>query len=474
MRTLLRVIALILSVLMMLTLVSCGKQGEDEPLTTDDGEKVSAPPAEHTGYYGTMDGYVYLYKSGRNRNWEEDVLYFSENVLARHPRLVDEVWIYGVSERSDKTDEFYDPILREEFILRIDSLIYRIAELSDTEILCELDRTASILRDVNTNVSYPLEYYFPIRFVAIYENGGTSLYVTSIQKDYAELIFGRLEAINGMPVADVMSLVDEYTGSDSSYWKTYCTSHYDIINAETLEAAGIIDHEPYVAEFTVMTEQGSITAELSAISNYEFTADIMESKSLKAAESLSYQNSDRYYWCEGFPDEGMVFVRMNYCYQMSDYTYSDFFSDIMKNVNSYDEPTKLVFDLRGNIPGNTPKGFDGFLASLKRAQTDGVYILIDSGTILAPLGMTVSMKTELDNAVVIGEPAGQSPNMLLYTNYFKFRHFDDAHFLVSDKYYIGLDGYDDITYMPDILVYQTFDDYKQGIDTVLEAVKSMD
>lgn len=470
MKTINRLLALLLCLLTALMMISCAEDERGDPLNTVDEPSEAVPAAEPTGYFGTMNGYVYRYKDGRNRNWEEDILDFAEVLLSSHPKFTERTWVYGAV--SGDTDEFYDPVLRNSVISQIDILIGQISDLQDSEILYELKRIAALLEDRNTDVFILQTMYFPLSFTAIKEDGETSVYVISAPKEHPEIIFGKLEAINGMPIDRVMSRLGEYVCADNPYWKTYSTVTSRIISAQMLEAAGIIDPEPYTAEFTVMTDSGSLTVELAAVPTEERNDDTMESKSLRAAGSLSRKNSDLDYWYENIPEDGMVFVRMNYCYPREDLSYSDFWNQIMKSVNSYETAPKLVFDLRGNSNGYEPKGFDGFVASLSRTKVSGVYVLIDSGTCYAAVDLAVKLKQEIAGTVVLGEPAGKSPNFLSTNSYTMFEHYENAYFTVSEYYYVVVEDYGSLTYMPDEIIYQTFDDYRQGIDTVMEAVKN--
>lgn len=48
-----------------------------------------------------------------------------------------------------------------------------------------------------------------------------------------------------------------------------------------------------------------------------------------------------------------------------------------------------------------------------------------------------------------------------------------CNFVVSDRFYVSWPGYEGEALMPDIEVRPTIEDYKQGIDTILEAVTDM-
>ena len=80
----------------------------------------------------------------RDRQWEEDIVYLADtylHYLHGHPKLIDRQCLViradgdTVGKASMTREYLYDPALRDEFIRQINTLILRIHESSDSELL---------------------------------------------------------------------------------------------------------------------------------------------------------------------------------------------------------------------------------------------------------------------------------------------------------------------------------------------------
>ena len=111
--------------------------------------------------------------------------------------------------------------------------------------------------------------------------------------------------------------------------------------------------------------------------------------------------------------------------------------------------------------------------SLNERKNLNTYILIDEGCYSAGVIVPYSVKQLIKNSVLAGTPAGQNPNMCGSTR---------EYVLPNSKYTVAISNYytefwpdyEYETLLPDITIYQTLEDYKQGTDTVLEAIKGME
>ena len=87
--------------------------------------------------------------------------------------------------------------------------------------------------------------------------------------------------------------------------------------------------------------------------------------------------------------------------------------------------------------------------------------------------MPYLLKQEIETAILVGEPAGQAPNVygdpktIYLPNSKQFVQMASRYIEAAPEY-----AYDAL--LPDITIYQTLEDYKNGIDTVLEAVLVME
>lgn len=463
----------ILLISIAVSLAGCAADPASAPDVTFDIAVTSDMPIPDpapvpTGYTGTMTDYEYRYESGESREWEEDILYLAQRCLDHHPKLTEKCWLYG--DADGYTLEYYNPELREEFIREINDLILAVPELEEDELIFELSRITNILGDGHTRLYVTGSgFYFPLSFEVFYENGDAELYAVAVPDDKPELLFSKLTAINGIPVNEVIDRLLPYTYGDNDYWKVYIITETGefITKKDMLDLVGVTDKDSDSADFTLETEDGSVTVTLTSE-----VGQSMTNKSFKALGVLTKKNSSLNYWHEFIEEDNMEYIRYNRCRERSDFSYSDFWLEIMLDIRACDTPPKVVFDLRGNGGGIfPPTGVGGFIASLKMVDVTELYVLIDHGVFSSASAVTAELKQEIDFAVTVGMPAGQSANLFGPANPFKLPNHSYYDFDMSDRQYVWWKGYEEYTILPDITVCQTVDDYKQGIDTVLEAVK---
>ncbi len=95
--------------------------------------------------------------------------------------------------------------------------------------------------------------------------------------------------------------------------------------------------------------------------------------------------------------------------------------------------------------------------------------MIDGGTASASVMMSYSIRLLVEDVLLVGSPAAQNPNMLAYPLYYHMPH-SDTFFSVSSDYSRMAPDFGPDTLYPDIRVEDTFEDYMNGVDTVLTYV----
>lgn len=476
-----RFILFILLISLTLSLAACSAKDIPAPSVTLDSavtEDIPIPEPEpefvFTGYTGTMNGYEYRYESGRDREWEEDILYLAQHCLDHHPRLTEKCWLYG--DATGYTLEYFDADLRAEFIHDTDELILSLPDLDEDAIKFELSRIANLLGDGHTRFFFSGgSWYFPLFFKILYDGETPGVYTVAVPKDQPDIIFARLSAINGVSVDEIIEDLLPYTYGDNDYWKRYIIVEANrfLVKRDMLALIGVMDADDEEAEFSFVTDGGEdVNVTLPVLTGSESRKNLLN-KTFAAIGNLMSKNSDLDYWQEYLADDNIEYIRYNHCFEREDLSYSDFWYEIMMNIRGADTPPKVIFDLRGNGGGYfPPQGIGGFIASLKLVDISGLYVLIDQGVFSSAAAITAMLKLDIEGTVTVGTPAGQSANLFGPANSFKFPNHKDLGFDMSDRQFVWWEGYEEYTIMPDITVYQTLDDYKNGVDTVLEAVKS--
>ena len=414
------------------------------------------------------------------------MLYLAEAFLRREPRLTKIANTYEFNGRIIRsTDEFYDPELRESFIDAIELLISRISELSDIEILYELQRIVVTLNDAHSRIFLPDEVCFPVNFVEMFEDDGVSLYVVTVPSTEEFLLWGKLESINGVPTEDILSRLGAYQSSENIYGEIYDISiSYALVSQrDALAAVSVVEQDASTAEFTVSFDDGTIlSAELFVYSTEEGWPERTDVR-MRSSGGLMYEDFDLDYWMKYIPEDNIVYARMNYVIERSDLPYISFWDEIIHAIDDAPQPPKVVLDLRENPGGMYPiRSLDNFTDSLNNVDKEGVYVLIDNGIFSSGVALASDLRQKIENAVLVGLPTGEPVNTFGPSSGSTGIGFGGSYwvlpnsgyyFVVSDKLYVSWPDYEDEALMPDIEVRPTIEDYRQGVDTILEAVINM-
>ncbi len=433
-------------------------------LTTCGGKEV-----KWGGYAGTMEGYEYCYEEGRDREWEEDVLYMAETFLSVHPLLTDqkvritEMDISG-NESERYSNEMYDAERRQHFIKQIHSLILRIDSLSDEEILMECAKIVVTLNDLHSVVYCASEERLPVLLKPFYEGEGCIFYIEKVPEGYADILSGKLLSINGVPMNEVVERLSYYSSREYKDW--FFSDPWALNAVALLRDASIMEGDK--AELLVETEQGEIeytmdTVTLDAYANIEWVGGIENS-----AQQMAYRYADeRNYWCDMLKED-VLYIRMVSCMEQPEYTFDNFCVEIGHRLRDAETPLKVVVDFRGNLGGyRIPK----LIEQLNRHPHEQVYVLMNGGTASASVVMAYALRLLVADTLLVGSPAAQNPNMLAYPLSYHMPH-SGAYFRVSSDYSRMAPDFGTDTLYPDIRIDQTFEDFQNGVDTVLTYVLS--
>lgn len=424
--------------------------------------------------------YEYLYTDERDRAWEEDVVFLAKFYLGQvetygHPLLVNEESQVWKPQNYIDFRNFYREDLRDTFVADLEALIRNIPVLTDTEIVYELQRIVAKLSDLHSHVYLPVTDLFVFTVEPLYSDEGMELRLVRLPAEYQHALFGELVAINGVPIDEVVERLGQYIAHEWEYSKMfYMTNPLQtglIGRKEALEMAGIVDAEDTAAELEVITEQGErIVIEVPAVAATE-SKNVAKVYGDWLHDKISYYEGyqDSNYFLRFEEEYQLLYIRFNQMYEMTDYRFSEFLADIKKQ-SANEACKKIVVDFRLNGGGKGLELHDDLIEVLGKATADQIYILIDQASYSDAILLPVEMRQKLSNAVIVGMPGGQSPNFFAGAAYTLPN--SGCAFWVSGLCYSYSPDYEYETLMPDITVYQTLEDYKQGIDTVMEYVRN--
>ena len=425
-------------------------------------------------YDGTTRNYTYYYSRGRNLEWEEDILYFADSYLEVYPLLTHFPSRIETVTDVEYTDEFYDPQLRQTFIDEINALIPQVRRMTDTEILYELQRLLAMLHDAHTCLMLDTPDYFPISFQVFWEEETPVFRVNSIPADRIDAIYSSLTGINGIPLEEVIERLRPYI----SYENEPCLmdelsgSGYigELANADLLRIVGVTNRGR--ATYNLVRPDGTpLDIELKTVGLLDIFLSPIVSYTHQDAYPELYGDRGVNFFHRWMEDKTVMYARVNEFDYMEDYTFMDFGNEILALVRDNGGVEKLIIDLRQNPGGYQFYGYPEFINALNRIDYESLYVLIDEGTFSCGIITAGRIKTSFPEAILVGTPAGQPPNF--------FASMNDTDYVLPNSgvtcrmpmaFWRVIPDYEFDALMPDLVVYPTLEDYRDGVDTILEAV----
>lgn len=425
-------------------------------------------------YAGSSRNYTCFYSSGRNLEWEEDILFFADSYLEVYPLLTHFPSRIEMVTDVEYTDEFYDPQLRQTFIDEINALIPRVWHMTDTEILYELQRLLAMLHDAHTYLLLDIDRFFPISFQVFWEEEVPVFRVSLIPSDHEDAMFCALTGINGIPVEEVIRRLSPYISYENEPCLLDSLSGSGDVGAlatlDLLRITGVVKHNRAV--YNLVTPDGTpMDVELRAVGDFGLLlTDLVSHTHADAYPEIYGDYADNFFhrWMEG---TDIMYARVNEFDYMADYTFMDFGNEILALTRDNGGVEKLIIDLRQNPGGYQFYGYPEFINALNRIEYESLYVLIDEGSYSSSIIMAGRIKNSFPEAILAGTPAGQPPNF--------FASMNDIDYVLPNSgitcrmpmaFWRVMPDYEYDALMPDLPVYPTLEDYRNGVDTILEAV----
>lgn len=477
---------LLACLLLILTLCGCheGTAPTTEPATeptTASTTVATEPTAEATepvwtGYASPTDSYVYYYDEGRDREWEEDVLYFanshlSDNILLRNRKFV----VYMPGYQSDSRN-FYDEALHQAVLEAVNALIPEITSLTDDQILYRLQMISALFRDVHTTVYQGNEAIYPIFFMPIREGEEFVFYAVILPNKNEKLLYTKLTAINDIPVAEVVERLRAYVSYENEYgfyWNLGQGGYsLDCLSlAMTLEAAGISQPGDEWTKYTLTDKDGNTyDLNMKATEDFNFSRCVGITPGMAMPLSHWYGGSENYWFTAGFASN-TLYVRIHSFVPEEEESYADFSNQLSVASREVGHFDKVILDLRGNGGGYQAEGWRAIINTLGRMEFDNFYILVDGGTYSNSMIFASEVVYQIPEAIFVGTPTGQAPGFFagMYEEDYIMPNCG-VEFRLPTAYYQPFEANEENSLIPDIVLWQTIDDYVACNDVVLEYV----
>ena len=473
----------LLCLLLILSALLCGCQTTQPPVeTTVPTTQAETLPTETTetvwtGFTGTLDGYVYCHESQRDKNWEEEILTVAQVYLEEHPWLVDDTTMTYTAESYISTPDWewrsqYIPEKREEFLTAVNDLIPRIPECGDDVLVWEFQRILAGIGECHASLYINAVETFRIYYYPFYEENGISIRAVTVHEDKAHLLYAELTAINGIPVAEVLERIRPYSSCDAdSGFINDAILDSTMFHPSLLRTVGIMEANADTAEFTFLTESGETVTETITAKSYEDYADlplISHFYKFQFPYTFSAETASPY-WIDHRAQESTLYIRLSSFNAEDEETFLKTNREISGVLNSVDSLDKVILDLRQNRGGYLPRAYSGLFTFLRSSKINQVYVLIDGGSFSMSVIACYNIRTEIPNAIFVGTPTGQGLPTGTVREYVETPH----NWLITKHPggMVVLESGDSFPcFQPDVLIYQTLEDYKKGVDTALQYV----
>ena len=167
----------------------------------------------------------------------------------------------------------------------------------------------------------------------------------------------------------------------------------------------------------------------------------------------------------------MIYVRCNDFHERPPRSFA---GNIIEEFESCGDVKNFVIDLRDNPGGAPVRAVYDLMAFIieNRDAIDDVYVVINRRTASYAVITAATIKTQIERVTLIGEPAGQPPNIFFQDVVFEEIQTHDLKYRVSRILHRSWPGYEYDALMPDIHIPHLFSDVLIGYDAVLHYIES--
>lgn len=304
---------------------------------------------------------------------------------------------------------------------------------------------------------------------------GDELRVVACSEEYREYLGTQVLQISGYSVNDV---IEKY-GSINSYetergkmafleqplWESDLV-YLDLINSNQKEV-----------ELVIEDEQGNIeTFNMELVSWDECSLINLE----EVCEELpiSYRNAAKglNYCFEGDLEHGTMYFLYTQCVEMENYSLEQCFEDMINEMMTNSNYDEIVFDVRWNMGGNR-----WIMQPLLEKYKDElvqkkISIIVGKSTYSAAFQFVEDCLQLFDEVFIYGEESGQAINNYTEINRIDLPALNCTMIVPTMEDYVPEieKRYEDMErgIIPDEEIYQTYEDYLKGIDTIYEFIKN--
>ncbi|MFL0248337.1 hypothetical protein [Candidatus Clostridium stratigraminis] len=395
------------------------------------------------------------------KQWIEDIDYLSKNLPKVHKSL-------------------YHSIKKEDFNKEIQSLKNDVPKLKDYEIKCRLSQIVASIGDAHTSLNLGFNNSNTYPLVLRWYN--EDLRIVAADKEHKDILGKKLVSINSVAIDEIIKKVNSLISHENDQWLKVMNVQY-VLMPDVLKLLGVTSDEKL--EFTLKDDDNKISKielfpKTLTTDNTIRVIDDMPVKPLMLQYNVN-DLTERLYWYKYIAEDKILYFQYNQCIDKDvaqRYGYKDYknypvfqkFTEGLLNEITDKNIDKFVVDLRNNTGGDSRlmTEFVNKIAGIDKLKGK-IYVIIGRETFSSGLMAAVDLMNNT-KAAFYGEPSGGNVNgfgdikNLVLPNSKLQLSYSTKYFSLSDKF--------NENFIPDVMVEQNFNDYKQGIDDVYEAIKS--
>ncbi len=374
----------------------------------------------------------------RKEKWINDISYVEKVLPKVHKNL-----FFNLSE--------------EDFIKQLEILKNKVPVYSDKEIEIELSKIIASIGDNHTGFSIGAEWMYPIELYW-FEEG---IYITGTTEKYKELLDAKIIMINNTKIEEAANMIKPLlAGANNSWFKTQVMYYLTI--PSILKYFEIIDDD--MIDLKVELARGEIkNIKMEPIKYTEYIPVNRKDRKIPLYQTHPFEN----YWYEYLQEEKILYINYRSCYQMKEKPFEIFSKEVWDFAKEH-EIEKLVLDLRDNRGGRSSI-LEPFIKKLKKSRFNDenkLYVIIGRDTYSSAILNTIKLDKET-KAYFVGEDTGGKPNHYGEVKKLELPNNKNHYVYYSTKYFKWYDE-DVDTFKPDMTIEETFTDYIEGKDPVLE------
>ncbi|MEM7093893.1 MAG: hypothetical protein AAF567_12890 [Actinomycetota bacterium] len=370
--------------------------------------------------------------------WADDLAFLASELGERH------------------VDPFHN-ISAADFQAEVDGSISRSADWTQTVGYYEVARLVGLVGDSHTIVIPPANVE---RYPIVVQPLDDGLMVDATARADRDLLSGELLAIDGIPVADLITLASEYVSADTDAGRARQAIQH-ITSPAFIELTRLARPEP--GTITVRRSDGE-TIEREVFASE--TADLELLPNDARPRLLIERQPDAFYWTQDIADSNTIYMNYRRAQEADDLPMAEL-AEFLTDAADREGFDRLIIDLRQNTGGNSLVLQPLVDALAGHALGDDVYVLIGPRTFSSAILNAITLRDVL-GATLVGQPT-----LAPQSHYGEVQTFTlpDSNLVVSYST-MFFDRGSDQPLAPDVEVEITMDDLRSGIDPALDAALS--